>query len=72
MKVLMDLFFLRALFTLTISSKGDNKTDLRTINPVTNKRPSELKSKKISYQALRSEMEMCLIQASSLSIEISR
>jgi len=72
MKVLMELFFLRDLFISTISSKGDNKIALRIINPVRSKRRSELKSKRISYQVLRLEMEMCLIQASSLSIEISR
>jgi hypothetical protein len=68
----MDLFFLRDLSTLKISSKGDNKTDLRIINPVRSKRPSELKWKKISYQVWRLEMETCLIRASSLAIEISR
>jgi hypothetical protein len=53
MKVLMDLFFLLDLFTSMISSKGDNKIDLRIINPVRSKRPSELKSKRISCQVLR-------------------
>jgi hypothetical protein len=72
MKVLMDLFFLRDLFISTISSKEDNKIVPRIINPVRSKLPSELKSKRISYQVLRLEMEMCLTQASSLSIEISR